>query len=281
MGGLTRARRVDYADTLAAERAELLRFLEGLAPDDWDAKTECPAWSVKGIALHLLGDDLSILSRQRDREPSPVLIDVGSDWDELFVVLDRHNEQWVTASSFLSLPLLVELLRRSGEETHLWYSTVDSDLLGEPIPWIGPDPAPYWLLCAREYFERWIHHCQIRRSVGHGRWCEERWVHPAVAVAVRGFASGLAVLPATEGSTVTIAIDDGPDWTVRKDDERWDLFDGAVAEPTLALSLDTGTAALLFSRGLEKSEVHERIRLSGDNQLAQMFALGLAAFFGR
>lgn len=28
--------------------------------------TECPAYTVKGIATRVLGDDLSLLSRQRD-----------------------------------------------------------------------------------------------------------------------------------------------------------------------------------------------------------------------
>jgi len=48
------------------ERAALAELLESLAPDDWARPTECPAYTVKGIATHVLGDDLSLLSRQRD-----------------------------------------------------------------------------------------------------------------------------------------------------------------------------------------------------------------------
>jgi uncharacterized protein (TIGR03083 family) len=281
MPELTDAARLDCVDLFAAERSELLVFLESLGTSDWAASTECPSWSVKGITLHLLGDDLSILSRQRDREPSRIQIEAGSDWDSFFVALDRHNEQWVDAASHFSVQLLLDLLRLSGEETHHWYTTVVPDLLGEPIPWIGPDPAPYWLLTAREYLERWIHHSQIRRAVGQGDWFDERWVHPAVGVAVRGFPAGLEALPVAEGAAVTIAFEDGPSWTVCKESKGWHLYDGSPTESSVLLTLDTTTAALLFSRGFTKAEVIERLRLSGDAQLGEMFAIGLSAFFGR
>jgi hypothetical protein len=60
------AGQLDMTSLLFGERAALLDLLGGLDPSGWQAPTECPAWSVKGIALHLLGDDLSLLSRQRD-----------------------------------------------------------------------------------------------------------------------------------------------------------------------------------------------------------------------
>lgn len=278
---LKKAGRLDYRDILTEERSALLALLTGLEGADWATPTECPAWSVKGVALHLLHDGLSILSRQRDGEPSPVAIEAGSDWNALFVVLDRHNERWVNASSFMSIPLLLEQLRLAGEETRRWYETVDPDALGEPIPWIGPDPAPYWLLCAREYLEHWIHQCQIRRAIGRGDWFEAKWVHPAIAVAVHGFPAGLAALPAPPGTTVTIAIDLGPAWTMRKDADTWHLYDGAPTDPAVAVGLDTRNAALLFSRALTKTELADHLKLTGDGELAQLFADGLAAFFGR
>lgn len=278
---LKKAGRLDYRVILAEERAALLTLLDGLDAADWTMPTECPAWSVKGIALHLLHDGLSILSRQRDGEPSPVAIEAGSDWNALFVVLDRHNERWVNASSFMSIPLLLEQLRLAGEETCRWYETVDPEALGESIPWIGPDPAPYWLLCAREYLEHWIHHCQIRRAIGRGDWCEAKWVHPAIAVAVHGFPVGLAALPAPNGTTVTIALDHGPAWTIRNDADAWHLYDGAPTDPTVAVALDTQSAAFVFSRALTKPELADHLKPTGDGELGQLFTAGLAAFFGR
>jgi hypothetical protein len=48
------------------ERDALLELLAGLSTEDWARPTECLAWPVKGVATHILGDDLSLLSRQRD-----------------------------------------------------------------------------------------------------------------------------------------------------------------------------------------------------------------------
>src|SRR5438874_91903 len=231
------------------ERGELLDLLSDLKANEWALPTECPAWSVKGIALHLLADDLSLLSRQRDEEPSGVAIEPGASFDELFVALDRFNEQWVEAASFFSPAVILELLRLSGDWTHDFYGAVDGDRLGEPIPWIGPDPAPYWLLTAREYFERWIHQLQIRRAVGRPGLMDERHVVPAVATAVRGFPQGFAILPADDGTTFTLSVSDAAAWTVRRDGA-WTLLEGAADDPTLFLPLDLETAALLFSRGL-------------------------------
>src|SRR5205085_6632722 len=139
-------------------------------------------------------------------EPSRVAIQAADDWDNLFVFLDRHNQQWVEASLDFSVPLLLELLRLSGKWTYEWYSTVDPERTGEPIHWVGPDPAPYWLLCAREYLERWIHHLQIRRALGRPDWLDPAFAVPAIAVGMRGFPQGFAILPASEGTAVTFSL---------------------------------------------------------------------------
>ena len=53
----------DVTRVLRPERAVLLELLRGLSSEEWERTTECPAWDVKGIALHVLGDDLSLLTR--------------------------------------------------------------------------------------------------------------------------------------------------------------------------------------------------------------------------
>ena len=57
-------------DACAPERAALLRLLGSLDAAQWALPTECPAYTVKGVATHVLGDDLSLLSRQRDEAVS-------------------------------------------------------------------------------------------------------------------------------------------------------------------------------------------------------------------
>jgi hypothetical protein len=41
---------------------------------DWKRGTECPAWNGKGIALHILGDDLSLLTRRRDASTDSLML---------------------------------------------------------------------------------------------------------------------------------------------------------------------------------------------------------------
>src|SRR5438067_13798879 len=126
MTGLREVGSVDAASALEQERAAFVTLLEQLSADEWASSTECPAWTVKGIALHVLGDDLSLLSRQRDETPSPVAIAAQAQgWDQLFELLDRFNEAWVGAASFVSVPLLLELLHLSGEWARSWYVSVD------------------------------------------------------------------------------------------------------------------------------------------------------------
>jgi Mycothiol maleylpyruvate isomerase N-terminal domain len=41
-------------------------LLASLDDADWGSPTPCPGWSVLDVSCHLVGDDLSLLARQRD-----------------------------------------------------------------------------------------------------------------------------------------------------------------------------------------------------------------------
>lgn len=157
-------------DALDPEREALLELLSGLEPDDWHRPTECPAYSVQGIATHILGDDLSLLSRQRDGAVQGlVLVAERMPGVDFRTLLDTFNDQWVDAARFLSPPLLIELLRFSGTTSSEYYRSVDPTSPCEPVPLFGPAPgesSPFWQAIAREYLERWAHHSQIRRALG-------------------------------------------------------------------------------------------------------------------
>ena len=84
---------LDVVEVLDVERALFLDLLRSVESDEWRRPTECPAYDVQGIAAHLLGDDLSLLSRQRDAAP-PGLLAVLQDGDDLGSALDRFNDQW-------------------------------------------------------------------------------------------------------------------------------------------------------------------------------------------
>ncbi|MGH9029264.1 MAG: maleylpyruvate isomerase family mycothiol-dependent enzyme [Acidimicrobiales bacterium] len=169
------------------ERTALVSLLEGLTPGDWSRRTECPAYPVKGVATHVLGDDLSLLSRQRDdaRNGLALLAEElpGADFRTL---LDTFNDRWVAAASFLSNELLLKLLRLSGECTAAYYERVDPATPGESVGLFGAaqgGTSPFWQAIAREYLERWIHHSQIRRALGIGSLADRRFLEPGVQVA--------------------------------------------------------------------------------------------------
>ena len=48
----------DARPLLKAERTDLLALLASLTPHEWSAATAVPGWTVRDMALHLLGDDL-------------------------------------------------------------------------------------------------------------------------------------------------------------------------------------------------------------------------------
>jgi uncharacterized protein (TIGR03083 family) len=159
-------------DVYPSERARLIDLLTTLDDEQWALPTECPAYTVKGIAAHILGDDLSLLSRQRDGAVQGLVLMAermpGAGFREL---LDGFNDQWVDATRFLSPRLLVEMLDLAGQWTHRYYCDIDPNTPGEPVPLFGVafgDSSPFWHAIAREYLERWAHHSQIRRALGLG-----------------------------------------------------------------------------------------------------------------
>ncbi len=189
------------------ERACLIELLASLDDAQWALPTECPAYSVKGIATHILGDDLSLLSRQRDRAVQGLVLMAermpGADFRAL---LDGFNDQWVEAAHFLSAPLLLQLLDLAGEWTHRYYCDIDSNAPGEPVPLFGVafgDSSPFWHAIAREYLERWAHHSQIRRALGLGSLADSPFleVGHAIIATVAGAPTGDGAGPSDDSGS--------------------------------------------------------------------------------
>jgi uncharacterized protein (TIGR03083 family) len=171
---------------LRPERSVLLELLGGLRADEWDLDTECPLYSVKGVATHILGDDLSLLSRQRDRATNGLVQLAGELPGVGFrTLLDTFNDRWVDAARFLSTELVVELLDLTGEWTAAYYEAVDPTAPGEPVGFFGStgSPSPFWQAIAREYVERWVHHSQIRRALGRRSLSDHRFLTVGLQVA--------------------------------------------------------------------------------------------------
>ena len=183
---LAASRISEILDAYLPERAALLTVLQGLTAEDWGRPTECPAYTAKGVATHILGDDLSLLSRQRDRaEDGLSLLGRELPGTEFRTLLDTFNDRWVAAAEFLSPELLILLLELSGEWTAGYYRAVDPEAPGESVGLFGArpaDPSPFWHAIAREYLERWIHQSQIRRALGLPSLAERQFLVPGIEV---------------------------------------------------------------------------------------------------
>jgi uncharacterized protein (TIGR03083 family) len=238
---------LDVTAMLRPERASFLELLESLDGNDWDHPTECPAYTVKGVATHVLGDDLSLLSRQRDAAPNGLFLVAeelpGVDFPTL---LDTFNDRWVATARFLSAGMLIDLLRDSGEHTAAFYESVDLEAPCEPVFFFGSngDLSPYWQAIAREFMERWVHQSQIRRAVGRPSLADEQIVR-----------TGVDVVAAAAGAE---PYSDGSEWSI-----------GSARLGDLQQTAD------LLTRAHTADEI--RTLVSGPNEVVEL----AAAAFGR
>src|SRR5689334_9169606 len=113
----------------------LLELLSGLSLAEWERQTACAGWSVKDVALHLLGDDVGMLSSRRDgfRACRASI----ANWDELVAFINNQNARWVRTTRRISPRLLCDLLRLTGEQVGDYFQALDPYALGGPVDWAG------------------------------------------------------------------------------------------------------------------------------------------------
>lgn len=252
------------------EREALLVLLADLTPEEWGRPTICPGWSVQDIAAHLLADDVGRLSRGRDGHSNPDFatgLDIAT-LPGLIAAIDRQNALWVEAMRRASPPVLIDLLRLTGEQTASYFTTLDLAAIGGPVDWIGPEPAPVWLDLAREYTERWVHQQQIRDAVGRPGLQEPEWFAPVLAAFVLGLPRALGTA-GEPGETVlfTITGEAGGQWLARRNAVGWIVATGRSEAPTAAVTLDQDSAWRLFTRGITPHQARQVARLSGVPEL--------------
>jgi len=263
---------IDVVEMFPEERAALLRVLEELSPEEWQLPTVCEGWSVKDIALHLLGDDVGLLSRGRDGFSSPNFaegLDI-SQWNGLLAAINRQNEAWVYATRRMSPELLRQFLRLTGDDTTAYFRGIDPFVLGGPVDWAGPQPAPAWLHIAREYTERWVHQQHIRDAVGRPGLTERRYFHPVLDAFARALPHALRETSADDGTRVRLVIegDGGGAWTAVRRGDSWALDQDEDAPAAATVTVDQDFAWRLFTKGVDQATVAERALVSGDRSLA-------------
>jgi uncharacterized protein (TIGR03083 family) len=251
------------------ERASLIELLSGLGAEQWQAPTVCPGWSVKDVALHLLGGDIDLLSRRRDGTAPAAAPSPAAGFQELVASLDRLNQTWVAATRRISTRLLCELLAVTGEATERYLTSLEPFAVEEPVSWIRPEPVPNWLDVARQYTERWTHHQQIRDAVGVPGLQEPTFLAPVLATFVHALPRAFSDVSAAVGTTVEVVIpgDAGGRWVLTRTPGGWELGTGAAAAPRARVVLEAETAWRLWTRGIRPAEAQPAVSISGDQAL--------------
>ena len=287
------ATKVDVRKVMEQERAEFVRLLGSLTHEDWSKPTVCEGWAVGDIAVHLVGVDLSFLSRNRDSYRNEGLDSTtggaGSagpqeqKWDAFVEALDEHNNRWVEAGRFLSARLVAEMLEFTGPKVAEILESAESSTPGEVVSWAGPDPAPWWLVGAREFTERWVHHQQIRDAIGQPGLNGPSFIGPILASAMHGVPRAYEGLETPEDTTVAIDVTGraGFSWAVRRDSDGWKLYEGLTREAATRLSVDQDTAWRFLMGMMGTDEARRKVTVEGDEGLAEPFFGAVSAIVRR
>jgi len=247
--------------------AALLDLLCGLAPSDWDRPTVCGSWTVKGVAVHLLGDDVGNLSRRCDRFMPGASVD---GWDQLVALINELNEEWVAAGRRMSPRVVCDLLEHVGTQVCEYFGSLDPWAIGGPVSWAGPKRAPVWLDLAREYTERWLHQQHIRDAVASPGLAEPRYLAPVLETFVRALPRTYEHVQAGDGTLVLLTISgpSGGRWSLLKERLRWTLYAGVEGEADAEAILPQDVAWRMFTRGLDRESVVRHMETRGDQALA-------------
>ncbi len=261
-------------DLFPPERQHLLQLLVQLGEEEWQRPTVCAGWTVKDIALHLLGDDIGWLSRNRDAFDYASIANTHpqlNSWSELVTYINEMNALWVQATRRISSRLLCTLLALTGEEIYQYFTSLDLYALGGPVSWAGPAPAPVWLDIAREYTERWAHQQQIRDAVGRPGLKERRFFAPVLATFVRALPHTFREVDAPDGTLIHLYIsgEAGSEWYLLRDQGTWMLENTAGPQADASVTLDQESAWRLFTKGMSKDEAIRHATISGNESLAR------------
>jgi uncharacterized protein (TIGR03083 family) len=251
----------------------LLELLTGLSVEEWNRPTVCPGWSVKDVALHLLGVEVGNLSRRRDGHSGHISL---AGWADLVSFVNAWNQGWVQATRRISPRLLIDLLRLTGVQMCEYVGTLDPHAMGGPVSWAGPEPAPVWLDLAREYTERWHHQQHIRDAVGRPGLKEPRYFAPVLAAFAWALPRAFQETDAAEDTSVTLTITgaSGGQWSVRHERGDWRFYEGTLDQVDAQVILDEDVAWRLFTRGLDPIQAQDLVTLVGERALG-LRALGM------
>ena len=245
---------------------ELVVVLRGLTPDEWNAPTAAPSWSVKDVASHLLDTTLRRLSMHRDRYTPPLKDDALAGGLTKFI--NDLNAEWVSVSRRLSPAEIIDMHDRYGRQMAEFMTTLDPFAQAPiSVSWAGEETSLNWFDTARELTEKWHHQQQIRDAVGRPPLYDPRFLRPVIDTFMRALPFTYRHSAAPFGTEVVVWVDDDA-WTIVRN-ERWELFSGAGDSAMTTISMSADTAWRLMTKGLKREEAAARSQVTGDRRYAE------------
>lgn len=256
-------------------RAELLRVLSGLDDAQWNLPTACADWSVRDVALHLIGDDVGLLSNLRDGDGQ---YGAMTEFTDLVAYINKRNAVWVEATRRVSRRLLLSVLAITGEMWAEYAQSVDPDAPGGPIGWTGNAHDPMELHLARELTEYWMHHQHICEAVGVTSLKDDTYLRAVLGTFVHCLPRtyGEVVAPVETLVKVVITGDGGGAWYLIREGDRWRMYADSDLHPAATVRLSSDSAWRLFTKGLTDADIRARIAIDGDEALGQVFCGAVA-----
>jgi uncharacterized protein (TIGR03083 family) len=254
----------DIPELIGLERARLLEMLGTLDEVDWQKPTPCPEWNVLELCSHLVGVDLSSLSRHRDHHlgtPPPG----GMAEEEFIEWIDDLQQEWVKAARRLSPQVVIDLLGWAAPQLVEVFAREDPNALSARVSWAGPDPLPAWLDQVRELSEYWIHRQQLLEALGRPSDLRPELVGPVLDGLRWAYPFRLHPLKGEPGDTVVLAIT-GPaavTWNLVVTGDDWAFRSEPGPRVVASLSLNTEQAWRLLTNNLPEDE-RTRLGNSGD-----------------
>ncbi len=246
----------------------LTKLLSSLTEPEWNAATICAGWSVKDVALHLLGVEIGNISFRRDLHRLGRSI---SSWDELVKKINSWNQEWVAVSRRISTPLLIELIAFLGQRANDYFCSLDPFEMGGPISWAGPEPKPIWLDIAREYTERWHHQQHIRDAINKPGLQDPKYLGPVLQTFSWALPYSYRHVSEPDGNSITLSItgEAGGQWTLLHEKGGWGFYLGTTMHPDAEITMDEDTAWRFFTRGIGEDRARKLINITGKINLAE------------
>lgn len=270
MTALRPMERVDVAPLFAPLHRELMQLLRSLSEEAWSRPTIAGRWRVRDVAAHLLDGMLRKLSAHRDGH----LLRSGGEpprtYDDVVALINSLNATGVAYGERLSTRVIADLLKVAGTSLADFVATLDPTAPALfAVAWAGETESQNWMDTGREYTEHWHHQMQIREAAGAPLLLlEDRWYEPLLSFSVRALPRTYASVPAGEGTSINLHIDERPwTWCLLREAGGWRLYNGSVAEPSASVRIPLKDAWRIFYNALDASVAESLLRIEGDRQL--------------